>query len=163
MPIQRSIYQKFPMTFTNSDFGITSTSSITVLPNQWIEVGSYVVKAGQMLAVGQNRPNGNVIAGSPVYIRFDNSTTGQLRGIVELVYYNPQKNRSLTILRETTERLSFGADGDVNKAVLLPEYSVALPEDGILAISFFYLGSTSTTIDGSDADTKILLPVTVYQ
>ncbi|MEM5807184.1 MAG: hypothetical protein QW474_02250 [Candidatus Aenigmatarchaeota archaeon] len=149
--------QKFTQTLTNSDFGLTA--NVATIANQYVDVCKYIVKAGQMLAAGANRPQGTNIFGERVYIRLDDSG-GQVHGKIRILYRNPQGNRTLVVFEETTERLSASMN-DVNQAVLLPEYPIRIPEDSELVIQI--RANTSTTIVYNDADTKILLPVTIYQ
>lgn len=152
--------QKFVRMLNATDFGLTA--DVVCQPSDWRTIGSYSVPAQTMATFGADDPTGSTNrAGRITYLRVD-ATGGQLHGKVRLVITNAQKTREVVVMEERTERLS-ASYTDRAQAVLLPEYPVKAKEDSKLEVRFYPDSATAVTIDFDDADTKLLIPATLYQ
>jgi len=90
-----------------------------------------------------------------VQVRFD-SASGQIAGKVRIGYTNANETNVQIVKEERTDNI-----GTASTVKLAEVKNLRAGEDSYLVI---YLNPDSpTTIDYSDADNKILLPVTVYQ
>ena len=117
--------------------------------------------AGQFVTFGIGGIGAGVDTREPSYIRLD-STAGQLTGTIRLVLTDPNEINTIVVAEQRTER--FSADiNDKSKSFLLGEYSRVAQQDSKLLIQFKPDSATAVTVDYDDADTVILIPVTVYQ
>ena len=151
---------KFKRTYNADDFGIKS--DVTCQPAQYNKLGEIVVPAQQQITFGSNDPVGGAsTAGAPVYLRIDD-TGAQLQGKIRFSLSNANETNTVVVLEESTERLSADVN-DRQKAVLMPEYPMRAQEDSKLIITFKPAGSSAVTVDYDATNTKLSIPVTVYQ
>lgn len=151
--------QKFPRVYNKTNFGLTA--DVVCQPSIYTPVGIVTVPAGQFVTFGIGGIGAGVDTREPSYIRLD-ATTGQLTGTIRLVLTDPNEINTIVVAEQRTER--FSADiNDKSKSFLLGEYSRVAQQDSKLLIQFKPDSATAVTIDYDDADTVILMPVTVYQ
>lgn len=151
--------QKFPRVYNKTNFGLTA--DVVCQPNIYTPIGSIVVPAGQYVTFGVGGIGAGVDTREPSYIRLD-STAGQLTGTIRLVLTDPNEINTIVVAEQRSER--FGSDiNDKSKSFLLGEYSRVAQQDSKLLIQFKPDGTDAVTIDFDDADTTILIPVSVYQ
>ena len=146
----------FQRTLTKTDF---FDADVAVVAGKFNEIGTFTVAAQQAVTFGQNQPVNGGLQGAQIYIRSD-SLAGEVAGEYRLELRNANGTQKFVVAEERSERLS-ADQNDRNKTVLLAEYSWKALEDSQLAI--LIEPDASTTIDYDDADTKWLVPVTVYQ
>lgn len=154
----QSKLKPFKRTYNNTDWGLTA--DVVCGAGQWTVIGEVTVPAQQEVTFGSNDPTGGAgIAGSPVYVRIDD-TSAQLSGKIRFALTNANETNTIVVLEETTERLSASIN-DRTLAVLMPEFPTRAKEDSKLQILFYT--ASAKTIDFDDADTVLQVPVTVYQ
>lgn len=153
--------QRFPRIYGLTDFGITANK--TALAGQYNKIGEVTVPAQQQITFGANDPiGGGSIAGRSCYIRLDNESGVQLNGKIRFAITNANETNTIIVSEERTEKLA-ADQNDRMKAVLLPEFASRAREDSKLQILFYPDGSSTVTVDYDGTNTKILVPVTVYQ
>jgi hypothetical protein len=122
---------------------------------KYTKVAYYQVPAQQQIALGAGEIANGVDSREYVQVRFD-SASGQIAGKVRIGYTNANETNVQIIKEERTDNI-----GTASTVKLGEVKNLRAGEDSYLVI---YLNpDTSTTIDYSDANNKILLPVTVYQ
>lgn len=152
---------KFPRIYGLTDFGITANK--TALASQYNKVGEVTVPAQQQITFGANDPvGGGSVAGRSCYLRFDNESGVQLNGKIRFALSNANETNVIIVAEERTEKLA-ADQNDRTKAVLLPEYNQRAGEDSKLQVLFYPDGASTVTIDYDGTNTKMLIPVTVYQ
>jgi hypothetical protein len=150
--------QKFPRVYNKTNFGLTA--DVVCQPGIYTPVASVTVPAGQNVTFGVGSL-GATDSREPAYIRLD-ATSGQIHGTIRLVITDPNEINTIVVAEQRTERA--GSDiNDKTKAFLLGEYNRLAGQDSKLLIQFKPDGTSAVTIDEDDADTSILVPVTVYQ
>jgi hypothetical protein len=152
--------RRFPQTADLASFGITANR--TAVAGTFSLIGSYTVGAQQEATWGVSTLRAGGIQGEPVYLRFDNESGVQLNGRVRFVLSNAQGTSREVVYEERTERL-VASQNDRNSAPLLTEYMRNAGEDSLLLIEFKVDGSSNATVDYDGTNTKVLLPITVYQ
>ena len=154
--------QKFERFFSDADFDMdTDDTDITVTNGQFTKVGEHIVSAQQEIAFGVGEISNGVDSRKNSTIRIDGTTGGQIFGTIRLAIANATE----TDIRIIQEDLASNYDDGVE----LAETTLRAGEDSRLQI---YLNPNlassdtaggSTTVDMSDANTSIAVPVTVYQ
>jgi uncharacterized membrane protein len=132
-----------------------SATDMSVPTGKYTKVAYYQVPAQQQIALGAGEIANGVDSREYVQVRFD-SASGQIAGKVRIGYTNANETNVQIVKEERTDNI-----GTASTVKLAEVKNLRAGEDSYLVI---YLNpDSSTTIDYSDADNKILLPVTVYQ
>ena len=142
--------QLFPRTYNKTDFGVTA--DVAVYNGKWTNVGTVTVPAQQFIHFGVGQIANGVDSRETATIRFDD-TSGQLHGVIRLV----MADANLTNLRVIKEDRTENFDDGVKIAMT----ALKVKEDSKLIVQFN--PDADATIDFDDADTSILMPVTVEQ
>lgn len=150
----------FPRIYNLTDFGITA--NVVCQPSIYTKIGSKTVPAGQKITFGIGSLSGGVDSRNVSYIRLDDTTGAQLHGKIRLSLSDPNEIRKVVVAEQRTERFS-ADESDKNKGFLLGEYGMLAKEDSLLIIEFYPDSASAVTIDYDGTNTKILMPVTVYQ
>jgi len=151
---------KFPRVYNLSDFGITA--NVTCQPNIYTKVGEVTVPAGQLVTFGIGNTAGGVDTREVAYIRFDDTSGSQLHGTIRLVLADPNEVRKIVVAEQRTEKFS-ASQTERDKGFKLGEYPIVAKEDSKLIIEYYPDSASAVTIDYDGTNTKILMPVTVYQ
>ncbi len=152
--------QKFPRVYNKSDFGLTS--DVTCQPEMWTTVGSVTVPAQQFVTFGIGSVANGVDTREVCYIKLVDSSGNQLHGKIRLVLADANLVKKIVVAEQRTERLS-ASENDRTQGFLLGEYPIRAKEDSKLLIEFYPDSTSAVTVDHDNAETKILVPVTVYQ
>lgn len=150
--------QKFPRTFSDTDFVKTGTStsidegSLALVTGSFQEVATYQTPAQQEIALGSGGTGGGVDTRRKIYLRFD-SASGQIHGVIRLALANANKTNIRVVMEDRTENLDDGVE--------LGETEARAKEDSYLII--YFNPDNSTTIDFTDANQDVRIPATVYQ
>lgn len=133
----------------------SSVTDMAVENGKYSKVAYYQVPAQQQIAIGAGEIANGVDSREYVQVRLD-SAAGQIAGKIRIGYTNANETNIQIVKEERSDNIGTAS------TVKIPEYkALRAGEDSYLVI---YLNPDSdTTIDFSDADNKILLPVTVYQ
>lgn len=164
--VERQFNQKFQETLTALDFAGIGTANQTSINGQFVKVGTKTVLAGQQIAFGQNVALGGTnVFGAPIYVRIDNESGTQIHGKFRLVYLNPQETKKIVIYSQSSHRLDDASGGSVDTSPVIPEYPIRVPEDGKLILEFDSAGvaGTTQTLDFDGTNTRLSIPVTIYQ
>ena len=133
----------------------SSESDIECPSTAFTKIAYYQVPAQQQIALGSGKVTD---AGRDdrayVQVRLD-SASGQIAGKVRIGYTNANETNIQIVIEERTDNI-----GTANTVKLAEQNQLGL-EDSYLVV--YLQPDTTTTIDYSDGDNKILLPVTVYQ
>lgn len=157
---ERESRQRFIRTLYTNDW---ITANVTCQPSQWNKLASYTVPAQQEITFGGNDPvGGSSIAGRTVYMRIDNTSGTELHGKVRFALTNANETNTVVVLEEHTSKLD-ADQNDRTKAVVLPEYPMRAKEDSKLQILFYPDDASAVTVDYDGTNTKLSIPVTVYQ
>ena len=149
--------QKFPRVFTFSDMNLASTATdIVMTSGKWNKIAYLQVPAQQEIALGAGEvTSGGADTREYAKMRID-SLAGEIKGVARFAYHNANETNIVVVMEQRSENLSTGT------SVKLGEYkSLRARQDSYLAI--YFNPDSSTTLDASDADNVLLLPVTVYQ
>jgi len=163
------VLNNYKQSLTDVDFNLDSsdaTDDVTVTAGKWNKVVAYTVPAQQAVAVGYNEAAQGGLQGGIVYVRFDNASGGgQIEGKIRVAVTDANEVNRRVLVEDTTARFSASAT-DRNSALLLPEQAIRAKEDSKIEIWLYPEslsgGMATGDVDASDADTKIQLPVTVF-
>jgi len=147
----RVVFQKF---LNKDDFGMSATADdIACNSAKWTEIGSYQVPAQQEIAFGVGKvSDGGVDSRRNATIRVDDAS-GQIAGKLRLAYADANE---VTVQPIQEDLISNWASG-----VPLAEVTkLRVREDSYLKI--LVRPDTSTTVDMSDTDNQVDVPVTIY-
>ena len=151
---------RFPRVYNKTDFGLTA--DVTCQPSKYTKVGEVTVPAGQKITFGIGGVGNGVDTREVAYIKFVDSSGNQLHGTIRLVLADPNEVRKIVVAEQRTEKFS-ASKTDRTQGFLLGEYPIVAREDSKLIIEFYPDGTSAVTIDYDNANTEILMPVTVYQ
>lgn len=154
--------QKFPRIYNKANFGVTSATKITLTPNQYNTIGTVTVPSAQQITFGIGGVGQGVDTREVCYIRSDSTAASEMTGTYRLVLSDPNGIRQVVVAEQRSERSSASAT-DRTLGWLLGEYPIKAQKDSLLLIQFKTDSGNNEVFDGSDADTKFLIPVTVYQ
>ncbi len=146
----------FTRVLNADDLNAGSGETDVALPTTaFTKVAYYQVPAQQQIALGSGRVTD---AGRDdrayVQVRLD-SAVGQIGGKVRIGYTNANETNIQIVMEERTDNIGSAS------TVKLGEQGQLAGEDSYLVI--YFKPDSATTLDYSDGDNKILLPVTVYQ
>jgi len=140
---------------TNDMNAGTAEIDIELPSTAFTKVAYYQIPAQQQIALGSGKvTDGGRDDRAYIQVRLD-SAVGQIAGKVRMGYTNANETNIQIVLEERTDNIGTAS------TVKLGEQNQLAGEDSYLIIYFKPDGTT--TLDYSDADNKILLPVTVYQ
>jgi len=130
-------------------------TDIEVTNGNYTKVAWYRIPAQQEIAIGAGEIANGVDSREYVQIRFD-SAAGEIAGKYRIGYTNANETVIQIVKEERSDNI-----GQASTVKLGEVKSMRAGEDSYIVI---YLNPDSdTTIDYSDSNNKILLPVTVYQ
>ena len=146
----------FTRVLNADDMNAGSTASdIAVYNGKYTKVAYYQVPAQQQIAIGAGEIANGVDSREYVQVRLD-SSAGQIAGKFRIGYTNANETNIQIVKEERSDNI-----GTASTVKLNEQKNLRAGEDSYIVI---YLNPDSdTTVDMSDADNKILLPVTVYQ
>jgi len=145
--------QSFPRIYTLTDLNCgTSATDIALVNGKWTRVAYIKVSAQSYAHFGAGAIANGVDSRYYVKLRLD-SLAGQITGTARFVYEDANQLRTQVVMEERSERLSSGTD------VKLGQIGMKAKEDSFLAI--YFNPDSSTTLDCSDTDNVLLLPVTI--
>lgn len=134
--------------------GSTATD-ISCPSTAFTKVAYYQVPAQQQIALGSGKvTDGGRDDREYVQVRLD-SAAGQIAGKVRIGYTNANETNIQIVKEERTDNIGTAS------TVKLGEQGQLAGEDSYLVI--YLKPDSTTTVDYSDANNQILLPVTVYQ
>lgn len=166
MPL-RSKPDRFPRVYNITDFGITA--NVTFQPSQWATVGTVTVPFGQAVTFGIGGL-GTTDSREVCYIRLDatvptnSPATGgfQIQGKIRLSLSDPNLIREIVVAENRTERFS-ASQNDKTIGFLLGEYPTKAFEQSKLIVKCYIDSATAVVFKYDGTDSKMLVPVTVYQ
>lgn len=133
----------------------TTATDIEVPSTAFTKIAYYAVPAQQQIALGSGKVTDQGRDDRAyVVVRVD-SAGGQIAGKVRIGYTNASETNIQIVIEERTDNI-----GSTSTVKLGEQNQLAL-EDSFLVI--YLKPDTTTTIDYSDGNNSILLPVTVYQ
>lgn len=145
-----------------SDFNITA--NVSLVNDDYKKIGYKTVPAQQQMNFGfgsEAQPDNQ----GYIYFRIDHTNGTQIDGTVRLVVSNAQETTKDVVAELRTENLA-GSTTDRNQMVPLPEtlaprLGVAQEDDQLQIL--FQADAASKTLDYDGTNTKLLIPVTIYQ
>jgi hypothetical protein len=151
------IYRK---TLLDSDFSLTTTD-VALVASKWVEVCSYTVPAQSEISVGVTESAQGGAQGRPAYIRFDHTDAAQITSMKIRVVVTDANDANAQVIIDATAAEWSADKTDRTKALLLPESLIRAQEDSKIKIEAYETDSSAHTVDVSDANTEIQLPVTI--
>lgn len=130
-------------------------NDVEVPAGKYTKIAYFQVPAQQQIALGSGEIANGVDSREYVQVRFD-SASGQIGGKVRIGYTNANETNVQIVKEERTDNI-----GTASTVKLGEVKNLRAMEDSYLVI--YFNPDSSTTIDYSDSDNKILLPVVVYQ
>ena len=146
----------FTRVLNANDLNAGSTETDVSCPTgSYTKIAYYQVPAQQQIAIGSGEIGNGVDSREYVQVRFD-SAAGQIAGKFRVGYTNATETNIQIVKEERSDNI-----GNASTVKLGETQGLRVGEDSYIVI---YLNPDSTTtVDYSDADNKVLLPVTVYQ
>jgi len=132
-----------------------SATDVSCPSGKYTKVAYYQVPAQQQIAIGAGEIANGVDSREYVQIRFD-SASGQIAGKIRVGYTNANETNIQIVKEERSDNI-----GTASTVKLGETKGLRAGEDSYLVI--YFSPDSTTTVDYSDADNKVLLPVTVYQ
>jgi len=133
----------------------TTATDVSCPAGKYTKVAYYQVPAQQQIAIGAGEIANGVDSREYVQIRLD-SNSGQIAGKIRIGYTNANETNVQIIKEERSDNI-----GTASTVKLSEVKNLRAGEDSYIVI--YINPDTTTTVDYSDSDNKILLPVTVYQ
>jgi len=153
------IYRK---TLRDDNFGCgAAATDVALVQNVWTQVGTYTIPAQQEIAVGVTEAYSGGGQGRPAYIRFDHTDGTQITGGNVRVIVTDANDANAKVIADHSFAEWSASATNRTTALLIPESMVRAVEDSKIKIEA-YSTTASLTVDMSDADTDISMPVTVY-
>lgn len=153
--------QRFKRIYNSANFTGIATADVVCAVGQYTKIGTLTVPAQQAVSFGAT----DIINGGPtgrqLYMRLDDSTGAELKGLVRFAVANNSETNVQIVLEERTERLSID-QSDRAKCVLFPLDGRFARQDSKLII-YFYPDSGPKTVMYNGTNTKLLIPVTIEQ
>lgn len=134
--------------------GATATD-VSCPTGAYTKIAYYKVPAQQQIALGSGEIASGVDSREYVQVRFD-SASGQIPAKFRIGYTNANETNIQIVKEERSDNI-----GSASTVKLGEVKNLKAGEDSYLVI--YMNPDSSTTIDYSDTDNKVLLPVTVYQ
>ena len=146
----------FTRVLNTEDLNAGLTETDIECPNTaFTKVAYFQVPAQQQIALGSGKVTDSGRDDREyVRVRLD-SVSGQIAGKVRIGYTNANETNIQIVKEERTDNIGTAS------TVKLAEQGQLAGEDSYLII--YFKPDTTTTVDYSDTDNTILLPVTVYQ
>lgn len=144
--------EKFPRTFNDSDFGMTT--DVTLVAGKFIEIGSATVPAQQEIAFGVGEIANGVDSREFTTLKIVNTSDTQQTGVFRLAITNANETDIRIIKEDRSENLD-------NGTVPLAETRIRAREDSKLKL--YFKADSNGTMDANGTSRVILVPVTVYQ
>ena len=133
----------------------TSETDVECPSTAFTKVAYFQIPAQQKIALGSGKVTDNGRDDRAyIQVRLD-SAVGQIAGKVRVGYTNANETNIQIVIEERTDNIGTAS------TVKLGEQAQLAQEDSYLVI--YFQPDSTTTLDYSDSDNKILLPVTVYQ
>lgn len=126
----------FASAMTEAD--LISAATVALVAGTFSKLGEYIVKAGELLTIGQGYHDGQQDATGRVYAKLaDNSTSPgvELKGLVRLNFYDANDNFIRTLGEWRTEILDQSST-DRTKQVPLPAQKYYISRDKKLVLEF---------------------------
>lgn len=148
--------QKFPRIYNLADMNLASTATdIALVSGAWTKIAYIKVPAQQQVAFGAGEISNGVDSREYVKLRID-SSAGAIVGKARFAYHDANETNIVVVMEQRSELLNGGT------SVKMAEVkNLRAREDSYLAI--YYNPDSTTTLDASDSDNVLLLPVTIYQ
>ena len=149
--------QGFPRVYNASDFNAGSgETDIEVTTGKWNKIGYVLIPAQQRVAFGVGvTTSGGLDSREYVKVRFDSTGGSEISGVYRFAVTDHNEMIKKTVKEERSENLTGGT------TVKLGESRPLAREDSYLVLEL--KPDSTTTLDYSDADNVVLMPVTVYQ
>jgi uncharacterized membrane protein len=146
----------FTRVLNADDLSAGSTATDISCPTgSYTKIAYYKVPAQQQIALGAGAIANGVDSREYVKIRFD-SSAGQIAGKFRIGYTNANETNVQIVKEERSDNI-----GTASTVKLGEVTNLRVGQDSYLVI---YLNpDATTTVDFSDSDNSVLLPVTVYQ
>lgn len=146
---------RFERFLNKDDFGMgLSATDITLIADKWTEVGSYQIPAQQEIAFGVGKVSeGGVDSRRNATLRIDDVGGQITSGKLRLAYSDAN---GVTVQPIQEDLLTNWDDG----VKLAEVQNLRVREDSFLKV--LVNSGTAHTVDMSDTDTRIDIPVTVY-
>jgi len=145
--------QKFTRIYTFADLNMsTSATDIALVNGKWTRIAYIKVSAQSFAHFGAGAIANGVDSRFYCKMRVD-SASGEIKGVARFVYEDANQLNTKVVMEERTERL------DTGTSVQLGEVPMKAKEDSYLAI--YFNPDSDTTLDCSDTDNVLLLPVTL--
>lgn len=141
------VFERF---LDDTDFSAT-TGTLSCTTGKFTEVCSFTVGAKQQVAFGAGEIANGVDSRRTCTIRLD-SAAGSIPGKIRLVNANANQTSIIPVVEDIATNWNAGQK--------LARQSIRSGEDGFLKI--FLNPTSTTTIDFTDADTSLSIPVTVF-
>jgi hypothetical protein len=140
-----------------SEQELINTATVSVLANQPVKLGEYVVRAGEMIMLGYESKAGLDDAVGRFYanIKDNAGTPVELQGKLRLSVFSPQ-DRPIQILAEFDTQIVNDNPTDRTKQTPFPANNIFLSEDKKLVLEFI----SRTTATVSKANSVILFDTT---
>lgn len=135
--------------------GLTATD-VTIPSTAYTKICYYQVPAQQQIALGAGEIANGVDSREYVEIRFDDTNGMQIAGKFRIGYTNANETNIQIIKEERSDNI-----GTASTVKLAEVKNLRVGEDSYLII--YCKPDATTLLDMSDANNKVLLPVTVYQ
>lgn len=148
--------QKFPRVYNFADMNAgTSSTDVALVSGVWTKIAYIKVPAQQQVAFGAGEIATGVDSREYVKLRID-SSAGSITGKARFAYHDANETNIVVVMEQRTDNLNGGT------SVKMAEVkNLRAREDSYLAI--YFNPDSSTTLDYSDTDNVLLLPVTIYQ
>ena len=147
---------KFPRVYNFADMNAgTSATDVALVAGVWTKIASIQVPAQQQVAFGAGEIANGVDSREYVKLQID-SLAGSITGKVRFAYHDANETNVVVVMEQRTDNLNGGT------SVKMAEVkNLRAREDSYLAI--YVNPDSSTTLDYSDTDNVLLLPVSIYQ
>jgi hypothetical protein len=150
-----AINEFFRAAFTKDD--LIDTSTVATITGQYVRLGTYVVTAGEIVAVGYGRESGQENAQGRIYGQFKDGqgTPALIPGTVRLSIYSAQ-DRPMEIMHEFRTETLDTSSTDRTKQIPFPVYNGFVSEDKKIVLEF--KADTGATL--TRANCTLILDVT---
>ena len=133
---------------------LINASTVACTAGQFTQLGSYTVKAGEVVTVGYGQAQGQENAQGRIYVKLQNSTPTEVTGEVRLSILGPQNSVLREIARFRTEALSSSTDR--TKQIPLPDSMIGASEDRKILMEF----NPDSTATLTKANCTVLIDIT---
>lgn len=137
---------------------LVSAATVSVVANQIIRLGEYVVQAGEVIALGYGEQSGQNTAQGRFFADLKSDADVVLNGTVRLSIYSPQNKPLVTLAEYRTETLASGS-ADRSLQTPFPVMNDWASEDKKIVLEFI----SDTTATLSQANSDILMDITIEE